>query len=45
MVELIIRLTYLREEGKTEGLGKKVEEIIIQRLNNYVNENINKKEA
>ena len=45
MVELIIRLTYLREDETIEGLGKKVEEVITLRLDIYINDAVNKKEA
>lgn len=44
LVELVVRLTVLREEGNLVGLGKKVEEVIVSRLSTYVNDSIQKKD-
>lgn len=44
LVELVVRVTVLREEGCLEGLAKKVEDVIVNRLSHYINDTINKKE-
>ncbi len=45
LVELVVRLTVLREEGNLVGLAKKVEEVILTRLSTYVNDSIQKKDS